>query len=135
VTAFQNKFASLGFFEITDSPGVQDGIRFDACKFIENSAGSETIGIFDPVDVVITDSIFQGNTGKRGGGLAAACSGLSISRSTFSNNNAEDFGGGGYLTVDKLEITDSVFSNNVAGLTSLLLLPPLSSSVPLIGSL
>lgn len=74
-------------------------------------------------DVVIVDSLIEGNTATiDGGGIYAALGSLTVTRSSVTNNHADDFGGGiGRRSVSaqsstSVVVRNSTVSGNSAGL-------------------
>ena len=93
-----------------------DSLSIENCLFSGNSSGSHSGAIFHAAGILtISDSTFDSNiAAQKGGAISSALfSGLiSITRSTFVNNQATLTGGGAIYNTNTAIITNSTFVSN-----------------------
>jgi predicted outer membrane repeat protein len=95
------------------------GVVLSGTQFLTNTSGSTQTfddgggGLNVQATAVLTNALFQGNHSDRGGGGFAAFLGpVSFHSVTFRNNTADENGGGAYVELLDVTVTDSLFDGN-----------------------
>lgn len=92
-------------------------LELESSEVVSNTAGLWAGGVLGyPATLVITDTLFQGNSGTFGAGLLAADSDLIVSNSRFYANTASGSGGGIYIygSPTTFEIRNNTVEYNTA---------------------
>jgi fibronectin-binding autotransporter adhesin len=100
---------------------IEGSLSIIGCTFLDNSAyGVGGGGLYNLNEsATVEDSIFSGNNAEsdeitvRGGGILNDGSGMTVSKTTFRENAANQ--GGGVYNASTMRVVDSIFEDNQSG--------------------
>jgi len=93
-------------------------LELESSEVLSNTAVLWAGGVLgNPATLVISDTLFQGNSGTFGGGLLASDTNLTVSDSRFSANSASGGGGGIYIAgaASVFTIRNNTVEDNTSG--------------------